>query len=234
MNRHIAIIPARAGSKSIINKNLQMVGKKHLVKLAVDSCLDAEFCDKIILTTDIDTLVEEFEDSKIDLMRRPKDLASDTAKMMDVVIDTAGKYELKDSDLIWLIQPTTPFRQLFHFIDIKRLLSDSPSAISFCDVGANHPNRTYTIVKGEPKRRKYTNYENKQELKPHYIRNGAFYVCKLDMLRRERTFEAGKPRAYVMDDLYSSNIDSPLDLFFAKSIASIGVKDVYDYMRGLT
>jgi len=240
--RQIAIIPARAGSKSVINKNLQKVGNRHLVSLAISACLEVDFFEKIVLTTDLETLHAEYQPSMfpphsmIETIKRPRELATDKSKMMDVVLDVIERCDIHESDTIWLLQPSSPFRQPFHFLDIKRYLDEDGihGVISFADVGANHPNRTYTIVNGRPKRRKYTNYENKQDLKPHYIRNGSFYVSRVDKLRKAKSFEMDSTKAYIMDDLYSINIDSPLDLFIAKSIASIGIKDTFEFMRGIT
>jgi len=52
MERHICIIPARAGSKSIKNKNLLKLNHKTLVALAVEVALESKVFDKIVISTD--------------------------------------------------------------------------------------------------------------------------------------------------------------------------------------
>jgi CMP-N,N'-diacetyllegionaminic acid synthase len=220
--KHVAIIPARHGSKSIPNKNLQKLGSKSLVHLAIDQALESGSFHRIILSTDIPILVEEFQNHPVvELRARPSLLALDSTLMGDVVQDTLDTMKVKDRDWIWLLQPTSPFRKLDHFSTIQSMMRNETvkSVISVKDVGPNHPNRTYTIHKGELKPLRYTNFSNKQELLPVYIRNGCFYICQAGDFRKAQSFYVPRCIPYPMLDEDSINIDGPLDLILAQAVA---------------
>jgi CMP-N-acetylneuraminic acid synthetase len=222
--RHIAIIPARAGSKSIPNKNLQKIRGRSLVRWAVDAAKEADFFGSIILSTDIPALFEEYgQDKAVTLRERKERLATDTAVMGDVVLDLCRTLDIQGDDYFWLLQPTAPFRTLEDFERILSLIrAHKPSSvISVKDIGPNHPNRTYTIRNNLLKPLRFTNFENKQALLPVYIRNGAFYVCKVSsFLERQCRFDVHPCVPYIMDEQRSINIDGPLDLLLAQAAAS--------------
>ena len=48
----LAVIPARAGSKGIPNKNIRLVGGRPLVYYAIRNALDSEFVTNVVVTTD--------------------------------------------------------------------------------------------------------------------------------------------------------------------------------------
>ena len=54
MKKHniLAIIPARSGSKNIPLKNIQKVNKKPLIAYTIESALDSNKINKIIVSTD--------------------------------------------------------------------------------------------------------------------------------------------------------------------------------------
>ena len=54
----IAIIPARAGSKRIPNKNIRQFAGKPLIAYPIQAALDAGLFDRVIVTTDSDEIVE--------------------------------------------------------------------------------------------------------------------------------------------------------------------------------
>lgn len=48
----LAIIPARAGSKGIPNKNIRIVGGHPLIYYSIKNALSSEFITNVIITTD--------------------------------------------------------------------------------------------------------------------------------------------------------------------------------------
>lgn len=219
--KHIAIIPARDGSKSIKNKNLQILGKTTLAHRAVDQALKAKIFSKVYLTTDIPALVDEFKNSlEVALRHRPAPLCTDLALMKDVVLDCLENYGVPDAWYFWLLQPTSPFRDKKHFQEIVELIGrhDAKSVISVKDVGANHPNRMYTIKKNNLYPLRYTNFNNKQELIEAYIRNGCFYVSEVRAFKKEGSFTAFPCVPYLMEEGESINIDGPMDLLMAQAV----------------
>ena len=47
--KRLAIIPARGGSKGIPNKNIKILGDKHLIEYTIDSAKECKLVDKVIV-----------------------------------------------------------------------------------------------------------------------------------------------------------------------------------------
>jgi len=220
--KNYAIIPARAGSKSIINKNLQKINGKSLVDKTIESALAVKFFNRIMLTTDIEDLHEQYKMSlKIEVLRRPDNLCTDEALMGHVLENLIARLNLERDSFVWLLQPTSPFRLDRHFYDIKAKLGDQYSSIiSVSDVEASHPNRMYTIKGNNLYPLRHNNFDNKQELKKIFIRNGCFYVFNVGEFLKNEAFYLKPCYGYQMDG--GVNIDSPKDLLLAKAIIKQG------------
>jgi len=159
--RNYAIIPARAGSKSIVNKNLCKVGGKGLADRVISVAKEYNF-SKVILTTDIELLLEDYAcDKSITLLPRQPELCTDSASMQDVVWDAIVRNNIEDNSRVWLLQPTTPFRDVHDFNFAERLMAEteSKSLISVKDVGDNHPNRMYRMYNSELIAIQHTNFK---------------------------------------------------------------------------
>lgn len=221
MDKHIAIIPARAGSKSIKDKNLQKIGSKSLIERTINLALASGIFSEIIISTDIPAIIDEYKDGKKTIIReRPHHLATDSAVMYDVVVDALSVSKADKSSYFWLFQPTSPFRNQNHIKEISELIEKRApkSLISVTDVASRHPNRMYTFKHGKLYPLKFTSFQNKQELPTVYIRNGAFYVCRIDAFFDCNSFFCNPCIPYFMDDKESINIDSKFDLEVARMV----------------
>ena len=71
-NFFVAIIPARAGSKSIKNKNLAKVNKKPMIHWSISETLKSKYIKEILITTNCPIIKNYcnkfFKDKKINLI----------------------------------------------------------------------------------------------------------------------------------------------------------------------
>lgn len=214
---HIAIIPARKGSKSIINKNLQKIGNRNLVERAVDSAQRAGIFKKIIISTDIPILKDLGDDKKVFIHERREELCTDSALMHGVVEDVLKHFTVPRSHIIWLLQPTSPFRQRVDFDRIARMFTqETSSVISVTSVEAYHPNRMYTIKSNLIYPIRFNSFKNKQALPKMYIRSGHFYVFYANDFLRKKEFQVSPCRPYIIPAERAVNVDSELDLNVAR------------------
>lgn len=228
--KHIAIIPAREGSKSIKDKNLIRLpnnGGHTLTRIAVEKAIKSNIFTKVILTTDIPKMKINLSEMpgnamvKFEHIKRPRSLSTDKTPMIDVVrhaMDWAGK----GYNYVWLLQPTSPFREEDDFKKILKVIEsgDYNSVISFKPV-KEHPNRMYTMVKGESGKfnahpLRYTNFKNKQDLPSMYIRSGNFYVSTREHILEYSTFENKPIYPYGVSPIKGLNIDDEDDLVLVK------------------
>jgi len=220
---HVALIPARAGSKSIVNKNLiRLNGIETITEKAIKLAKDSRFFKKIILSSDIEYFLDSDNGIWDDVVRheRPDRLCTDIALMKDVVKDALESCKIDDDSWIWLLQPTTPFRKLKDFHQIRKKIEEKNchSVISLRDVEETHPSRMYTIHGDKAFPLKRGNFHNKQDLNPVFIRNGAFYVFKARDFLIKDSFFIEPCHGHIMPYQRSINIDGPMDLYVARNI----------------
>ena len=127
-----------------------------------------------------------------------------------------------DYDAVVMLQPTTPLRLSDDIDKSLELLfeTNADSVISVVVIEANHPFRMKRIIDGRLVNYIDQGYEDmrpRQVLPPVYIRNGAIYATKRDILINTNSFTGNDVRAYVMPAERSVNIDSMKDYIIAKN-----------------
>jgi len=105
----------------------------------------------------------------------------------------------------------------------KLITSGADSVISVVNVGAMHPYSMKRIVNGLLVDYVDEEIENmpRQKLPPIYIRNGAIYAMRRDILVQGRTFKGKICIGYEMPGERSVNIDNKLDLLLAESLVRV-------------
>lgn len=204
---------------------MKLLSKREgLAETAVRMAKDSRTFNRVIISTDIPILVETYKNDKSVLLReRPVTLALDHSLMIDVVLDAIKTFSLPHSEWLWLLQPTSPFRERVDFQNISEILDNGlyKSIISVKSVEGMHPARFYTIKNEKlyPLRLKVDNFKNRQELPPVFCRNGCFYVAKIEDIIKHKKFFVDPCFGFIMPEKRSINIDGPLDLEMARIIA---------------
>jgi N-acylneuraminate cytidylyltransferase len=111
----LAVVPARAGSTRLKDKNLMTIGGKTLVRLAIECALDTGNMREIVVSSDSHKILEEADqfsaaNPSVVLHHRSKKLATEHAKIEDLL-----KVLMDDRDWathVVLLNPTSPFRDL--------------------------------------------------------------------------------------------------------------------------
>jgi CMP-N-acetylneuraminic acid synthetase len=220
----LGIIPARGGSKGIPGKNYKSLIGKPLIEYTINTAKNSNLSELIVSTDDEHILnISRKLDVKTPFIR-PDNLSSDKAKSIDVAVHALLSMERINNieyEAIMLLQPTTPFRRVEDINNAIGLLinnNDSDSVISVVNVEGNHPARMKYIKDGvliDPDFCEEYENQNRQELNQMYIRNGAIYLTKREVLL-SNSFKGNKCLALKMPRVNSINIDSALDFTFAE------------------
>ncbi|MCA9478557.1 MAG: acylneuraminate cytidylyltransferase family protein [Nanoarchaeota archaeon] len=234
MSKNVVIIPARAGSKGVKKKNFRSFGGKPLIQWSIDVAKMTKEVDEIIVTTDDDDIMGLCDSIGCRYIKRPENLASDTASTLDVLRHAVEQLEFTPSYVI-LIQPTTPFRtpeQLskaissFQKSGFDSLMSISPVPKHYSPVwqkSLGENNRVLsidgTVIHDD------TNATRKQDLPITYWKNGSIYITKTDVLMGVGLF-GNSTYGFVIDDEFQVNIDTEFDFFLGEAIL--------DYKRRLS
>ena len=82
---NVAIITARAGSKSIVDKNVHPVRGLPLVAYPIQAALDAARIDQVFVSTDGESIAEASRELGCTVIERPDELGGDTVNHGDVI-----------------------------------------------------------------------------------------------------------------------------------------------------
>lgn len=222
----IAIIPARGGSKGILRKNVKLLNGKPLIAYTIEAALAARNISRVIISTD------DKEISKISMdygaecpFDRPKYLASDDAKSIDVYKYTLDKLEqlegLSKIEEFIVLQPTSPLRSSADIDNAIRYFreKDADSVVSYCQ--ENHPIKWHKFLNEDGKFENIfeDDLNNRQVNRPTYYPNGAIYVFKRDIIN-SGVYYTDRSFAYIMDRIRSIDIDDIDDFNYAEYILS--------------
>ncbi|MBK1964452.1 CMP-N-acetylneuraminic acid synthetase [Campylobacter novaezeelandiae] len=213
-NKTLALIPARAGSKGIKNKNLALLANKPLVYHTIKAAKEATCIDKIVLSSDGDEILTYARSQGIDIIKRPKELSLDNTTSDKVILHTLEIYKTYEN--IILLQPTSPFRtskhideSFYHFIQ-----KNANALISVCKCDNKILKAFISDEKGNLKGISNDDYPfyPRQELPNTYMSNGAIYILKVKEFLKKSNFLLKNTTYFEMDEVSSLDIDTLEDL----------------------
>jgi len=218
-NKYLAIILARGGSKRLPRKNILDLNGKALIAYSIEAGLQSKYIDKVIVSSDDNEILDISKKYGADVLKRPDELASDTATSFDTIkhtIENSNKY-----DYIILLQPTSPLRDANHIDGAIELLEEknADAIVSVCEM--DHSPLWSNILDKSLSMKGFLRDEvlNKrsQDLETYYRINGAIYICKTDkLLKEESFFLKDNIFAYIMDRKSSVDIDEEIDFKIAE------------------
>jgi CMP-N,N'-diacetyllegionaminic acid synthase len=198
----LGLIPARAGSERLPGKNLIDLGGKPLIRWTIDEAKKFRLFDHLVVTTDDHQVAAVAGEAGCEVIVRPEELARSETPMLPVVLHAVSAFK---SDMIILLQPTSPFRTIGDIEACYDLMisthgdsvvsvTDAPEDIVF-ELG--HANRMRPSTK-------------------LVVPNGAIYIVTADELERRGNWYSGVSYAYRMPKERSLDIDSKWDLEIAR------------------
>lgn len=221
----LAVIPARGGSKGLRNKNIRDLCGYPLIKYSIDCAKKSMLITDFVVSTDSINISEISKSLGAHVpFIRPNELSSDNALSLPVMQHATKYMETsldKIYDAILMLQPTTPLRLS---IDVDTAITlmlkgNYDSVISVVDVDGYHPYRMKKIQNNLLVNFVDQGFEDmrpRQELPKLYIRNGAVYLTKRNILMEQNSFVGEKCAPLVMDKERSINIDTIADFKLAE------------------
>lgn len=227
-----AIVPARAGSKGVVGKNLLKLGNHTLVERAVLLGQACDRVDRVLVSTDDDEMHRlAGKHGAATPSLRPEHLSSDTATTADVVRHLINETDIEGGWLL-LLQPTSPLRTLDD-LNAMLNLAEAEGAQAVASVTAHEEPRPEKLLKlkdGVLEPYLQTRYEGpRQGLPQPYALNGAFYLVERDLFLETGSFLPPGIKAYVMPEERSANIDTPTDWAVMTAMINAGVWTFEEY-----
>src|SRR4051812_6026826 len=89
----LAIVPARGGSKAVPNKNLRSLGGRPLIAHTVDAVQASGIADRLVVSSDSDSVLRWAELQGVEARIRPAELARDEATISQVAAHLADELD---------------------------------------------------------------------------------------------------------------------------------------------
>lgn len=202
----LAVIPARAGSKGIPNKNIRIIGGHPLIYYSIKNALSSQYITDVIISTDSDHVRTIGEQMGAKVKWRDSSLCGDAITLDAVIADAVPTDE--NWDYIVTMQPTSPTLRV-ETLDaaIKYAINqDLDTLIS----AINAPHLSWSEKDGK-KVPNYTERLNRQYLPPCYMETGAFVISKASVVT-PKTRIGKKVDVYEIPEDESQDVDTFEDL----------------------
>ena len=183
--KNTIIIPARAGSKRLKNKNFLMFNDKSLMERTISFSKKINNIDQIIVSSDsseISNLKKKYKD--ILFLKRPKHLSTDKSLIINTINYLYNIFDKKFKNLM-ILQPTSPYRSIKHinnewskFIHLKKKYKSCASVSK----GKNADKKKFKIKNNTLMLREEEKKANSYEA------NGNFFMANMEFLKRYKRF----------------------------------------------
>ena len=207
MSKKVTIIPARAGSKGIPNKNLTNLKGKPLVAYSImaskKSCVDETW-----VSSEDDEILNISKAYGARAIKRPDALASDTASSESVLLHFA---EQVDFDILVFLQPTSPMTIPEDINNGIKMMEQFDSVITVSESNQFHWSNevpSYDI----------NNRKRRQDCEQVYIETGAMFITSRISLLQTKNRISGKVGFLKVPRSRSFDIDTYEDLELVRKL----------------
>lgn len=205
----IALIPARAGSKGVPDKNIRKLGGRALVEWSIAACKKAMSIDRVVVSTDSG----EYRDLCRELgaevpFLRPAEISGDRSTDQEFVVHALDWFAACGSEPEYVvhIRPTTPFRAP-HAIDEAvaafRALSSATALRSVHEM-AESAYKTFEVVSGGMMKRVGSDSTDldvannaRQQFPKTYMPNGYVDVLSTAFIRKQGLLHGDRVMPFI-------------------------------------
>lgn len=224
------LIPARGGSKTILDKNLVDLGGVPLIQWTIETAKEVQKempGSKLYVTSEDDKILDIAEGCGATPHKRPERLADDHASMLDVVREFFKAHE--DCSEIVLLFPTVPFRSA----------ATLRTAVAAFDQGTMEKRHNSLMSVGEHRGRPFGGiqifngklsysemaeaYYRKQDTPTLYFANGSIFIMRREIVDKLNTQLFEKDTVpFICYGIENLDIDTPFDLEQARAWVTAG------------
>lgn len=218
----LCVIPARRGSKRLLEKNIAPLGGRPMLVYTVNAAFESGCFDEIYVSTEDAEIASIAERAGARAHSRPVELAGDLVSATDVCIEVADANERKGRryDSLVCLQPSSPLRTGSHVARAVTRFNET-GADFLVSVTPIDPHYFHWAV-AETDTGWWRMWFGDDFLKerpllpPAYRPNGAIKIGRLEPLRRTRNFFGEKLAACEMEESASLHVATPDDLALAE------------------
>lgn len=216
----LAVIPARAGSTRLKNKNIHPLCGKPLIRWMTEAVIEADRFDDVLISTDSDEIFKAVEDLPVQRHNRPEHHATTRATVLDAMIDLMQDREGYEAFAYFL--PTCPF---ISYSDIQK--GADKLADRQCDAVVSMTEIPETIqlacvMSEDNVLPVFDNLEcgmtNSKFIKKYYKPSGAFYMGLWNYLIENKNFFKRNVKGVIIPSKRSVDINTIEDIRYAETL----------------
>lgn len=216
----LVIIPARKGSKGILNKNKKLLNGLPLIQYTIDIAIKNFPKEIICVSTDDEDiqLLAEKSGLKVPFLRDGK-YSGDKISGREVMLYELRKQTRTINTIIYL-QPTSPLRTNKNIeAAVDQYHQELDMLVSVIESKVN-PYYNFYFENEYEYLKPYTHNQvnNRQDSPNFYQFNGAIYIINSKSLIEKEISQFDKIKKYVMNPFESIDIDNDLDWFVAEQL----------------
>jgi pseudaminic acid cytidylyltransferase len=222
--RHLAVIPARGGSKRLPRKNIVDFLGRPILAYTFEAAREAAVFDRILVSTEDAEIAAVAAGVGAEVDNRPDALAGDEATIVDVCLELLGRLERQGEryDTITVLYATAPLRSAHDIRATLGLLE--PGRCCFAMAVSVFQQPVPQALREQPGGELTPAFPKwvacrANEVCRFFVGNGSTYSVAVDAFRRQRDFYGSPLRGHVMPRERSVDIDTADDLTLAKYYA---------------
>lgn len=212
-----AVLPMRAGSQRIKDKNIKIVNGKPLYEYVLNTLFNSELIEKVIITTDITKIIDKYKnDDRVVIIERPRELRGNCNMnwvIKDVLSKITGEYFLQ-------VHATNPLVKKKTFdLAIKKFFENLPEKQSLFSV--NKLQKRFWRKDGTPINHKLNEEPTTQILEPYFEENSCFFIFSRESFNEKNNRIGHNPYLFEVKPSEAIDIDIEEDLELAEKLLKI-------------
>lgn len=209
----LAIIPARSGSKSVVDKNIRKINGKPMLSYSIEHAQKSKYINRIIVSTDSEKYAAIAKEYGAEIpFIRPAEYATDTALDIDVFYHALTYLKEKEGyvpEIVVQLRPTYPIRDVKDIDNMIEMLMSDESADSVRTIAPAkeiaykmwRKNEDGTIVPILTDIDEAYNMP-RQQLPKIYYQNACIDVARSRIILEQRSMSGKKILGYQMEHNY--------------------------------
>jgi N-acylneuraminate cytidylyltransferase len=215
----VALIPARAGSKGIPDKNLREVGGVPLIVRAIRSAQRASRIDRVVVSTDGERIAAAARAAGAEVIDRPAELAADSSSSESAILHALDALHLTDGVVVF-IQATSPFIAPADLDSAVGRVAEGDEDVVFSAVEVHEFLWSVSETRVDAINHDASFRPRRQDRAPQYRETGAFYVMSTAGFRHAGFRFFGRIGLATVDERGSLEIDTLAELELAGVLAT--------------
>lgn len=216
MEKAIAIIPARGGSKRIPRKNIKNFAGQPVIKYSIDAAFDSGCFNEVMVSTDDEEIAELSKKLGANVpFLRSKENSDDVIGTAPVLEEVLREYRKRGQEFYYVccLYPTNPFITPEKILLAHNLLLNSSADGVIAIVRSSHPvHKALKIEGGAVKMFWPENYSvRSQDLEPSYYDSNQLYFLKVQSLLEQKTLYPKFTTPLIISELEAQDINTEED-----------------------